>query len=58
MRNFQRDGVKRQNVPTGRVAYEPYSLAPEGPRENPDNGFVTYPTHEAVNSHRVIAVAL
>jgi hypothetical protein len=26
MRNFQRDGVKRQNVPTGRVAYEPNSL--------------------------------
>ena len=36
MRNFQRDGIKRQLVPTGRVAYEPNSLDPAGPRENPD----------------------
>jgi len=42
MHNFQRDGLKRQNVPTGRVAYEPNSLAPAGPRENPDRGFRTF----------------
>ena len=44
MRNFQRDGIKRQIVPTGRVAYEPNSLDPAGPRENPDRGFRTFAT--------------
>jgi catalase len=46
MRNFQRDGVKRQMVPMGRVAYEPNSLAPEGPREDPVRGFATYRDQE------------
>ncbi len=41
MRNFQRDGLKRQNVPTGRVAYEPNSLGAGSPRETP-NGFRTF----------------
>jgi catalase len=53
LRNFQRDGLKRQNVPTGRVAYEPNSLAPEGPRENPVTGFVTYPTQESGDKLRI-----
>ncbi len=53
MQNFQRDGVKRQNVPTGRVAYEPNSLAPEGPRENPTAGFVTYPRQESGDKVRL-----
>ncbi len=35
MRNFQRDGVRRIDVPKGQVAYEPNSLAPDGPREDP-----------------------
>ena len=42
MHNFQRDGIKRQVVPTGRVAYEPNSLDPAGPRESPDRGFSTF----------------
>ncbi len=42
MRNWQRDGVKRHEVNTGRVSYEPNSLAPEGPRETAA-GFVTHP---------------
>jgi catalase len=46
MRNFQRDGLKRQLVPTGRVAYEPNSLEPAGPRENPDLGYTTRPTQD------------
>ena len=46
MRNFQRDGVKRQNVPTGRVAYEPNSLDPAGPRESAERGFATYAEQE------------
>ena len=53
MQNFQRDGVKRQNVPTGRVAYEPNSLAPGGPREHPTAGFVTYPTQESGDKVRL-----
>ena len=53
MRNFQRDGVKRQNVPVGRVAYEPNSLASAGPRENPATGFVTYPTQESGDKLRI-----
>ena len=46
MRNFQRDGVKRQNVPTGRVAYEPNSLDPSGPREDPQRGFASFAAPE------------
>ena len=42
MHNFQRDGIQRQSVPTGRVAYEPNSLDPAGPRESPDRGFRTF----------------
>jgi catalase len=47
MRNFQRDGIKRQLVPKGRVAYEPNSLDPAGPRENPDLGYTTFPTQDS-----------
>ena len=43
MRNFQRDGYMRMAVAKGRVAYEPNSLAPGGPREDPRRGFVTHP---------------
>ena len=42
MRNFQRDGIKRQLVAKGQVAYEPNSLDPSGPREAPDRGFRTF----------------
>ncbi len=47
MRNFQRDGVRRIEVPKGQVAYEPNSLAPDGPREDPARGFTTFPSGEA-----------
>ena len=46
MRNFQRDGIHRMDVAPGRVAYEPNSLDPDGPRENPRTGFVSHPAHE------------
>jgi len=42
MRNFQRDGIQRQAVHTGRVSYEPNSLDRNGPRESPDRGFKTF----------------
>jgi catalase len=53
MRNFQRDGVKRQNVPTGRVAYEPNSLDPAGPRESAERGFATFAEHESGDKLRI-----
>ena len=43
MRNFQRDGIRRIDVPKGRVAYEPNSLDPDGPRESAA-GFASHPT--------------
>ncbi len=43
MRNFQRDGLKRHEVPRGRVSYEPNSLDPDGPRANPERDFVHLP---------------
>ncbi|MBS4044855.1 MAG: catalase [Alphaproteobacteria bacterium] len=42
MRNFQRDGLMRMDVPKGRVNYEPNSLGPDTPRETPA-GFATFP---------------
>ena len=51
MRNFQRDGIKRQHVAKGRVAYEPNSLDPTGPRENPVLGFRTFAASTSTNEH-------
>ena len=51
MRNFQRDGIKRQQVAKGRVAYEPNSLDPTGPRENPVLGFRTFAANTSTNEH-------
>jgi catalase len=44
MHNFQRDGMRRMEVNTGRVNYEPNSLGADGPRECPIRGFKTFPT--------------
>lgn len=41
--NMQRDGMHQMQVPKGRVNYEPNSLAPESPRENPTQGFISFP---------------
>lgn len=41
--NHQRDGHMRMAVPAGRVAYEPNTLAPGGPREDQRRGFESYP---------------
>ena len=41
--NNQRDGIHRQGVPTGRVAYEPNSLAGGCPFQAGAAGFVTFP---------------
>ena len=52
MRNFQRDGLRQMEVPKGRVAYEPNTLAPESPRECPMHGFRTLPEPENANKER------
>jgi catalase len=39
--NLQRDGIHQMAVPTGRVAYEPNSLASGAPRESVERGFTT-----------------
>jgi catalase len=44
--NLQRDAQMRSTPDKGRVAYEPSSLAPQGPRESPQRGFETYTGHE------------
>jgi catalase len=49
MHNFQRDGIKRQTVFKGRVAYEPNSLDPAGPRESPGHGFTTFAPQNATD---------
>jgi catalase len=41
--NLQRDGISQMQIPKGRVNYEPNSLDPSGPRENPAQGFNTFP---------------
>jgi catalase len=53
IRHFQRDGHMQTTVPKGRVAYEPNSLAPDGPRESPKHGFRTYPRPESGQAVRV-----
>lgn len=47
MRNFQRDGIMRMAAQPGRVNYEPNSLDPAGPREDPAQGFRSFPSGEA-----------
>jgi catalase len=47
MRNFQRDGHMRMNLQPGRVNFEPNSLDPSSPRENPMRGFASFPDPEA-----------
>lgn len=40
--NMQRDGHMQMQVPKGRVNYEPQSLEPQQPRENPTVGFKSF----------------
>ena len=43
MRNFQRDGHMRMTVDGGQVAYEPNSLDPNAPAQDPDRGYRHFP---------------
>ncbi|MBS0539972.1 MAG: catalase, partial [Proteobacteria bacterium] len=47
MRNFQRDGHMRMLAVPGRTNYEPNSLDPASPRENPVRGFASFPDPNA-----------
>ena len=53
MRNFQRDGHMRMLVPEGRANYEPNSLDPASPRENPVKGFASFPDPESGPKTRI-----
>lgn len=57
--NMQRDGHMQMQAPKGRANYEPNSLhlAGEigGPREDPNNGFKTYPAEEEGQKLRIRA---
>ena len=46
MRNLQRDGMRRMDAIPGRVSYEPNSLDPSGPREDPERGFRSFAPQE------------
>jgi catalase len=41
--NFQRDGQMQHRQPAGRVAYEPQSIDPQGPRASAERGFRSVP---------------
>ncbi|GLS46819.1 catalase [Methylobacterium brachythecii] len=55
--NMQRDGHMQMQLPKGRANYEPNSLhlAGEigGPREDPENGFKTFPSEEQGQKLRI-----
>ena len=57
--NNQRDGQMQMTVPKGRANYEPNSLhmagEPGGPREDPTNGFRSYPEEEGGQKLRIRA---
>ena len=53
MANLQRDGFHQLQVPKGRVAYEPQSLAATTPREDPQRGYRSFAAHENGDTLRV-----
>ena len=52
-RNYQRDGFMQMTRPTGRVAYEPNSLAGDGVREAPARGVHSAAVAEAGDKARI-----
>jgi catalase len=41
--NYSRDGLSQHQLPIGRVAYEPNSLAPDSPRATVEKGLLLHP---------------
>ena len=55
MHNFQRDGFHQMQVPKGPVNYSPNSRSPDGPRQDAQTGFKSFPSHEEGDKLRVRA---
>ncbi len=53
--NQQRDGHMQMAPQKGRVSYEPSSLAPDSPRENPRSGFRSFAAPESGDKGRIRA---
>ncbi len=53
--NYQRDGHMQMERPKGRVAYEPNTLDPDGPRESATAGFRSAVTAETGDKGRIRA---
>ncbi len=53
--NMQRDGSMQMGIPKGRVAYSPSSLEADSPRQDPKNGFTSFPAAESGDKLRVRA---
>ena len=50
--HLQQDGHMAMHNPKGRANYEPNSFG-EGPREDPEHGFTSYPAEEAGEKRRI-----
>ena len=53
--NMQRDGHMQMSHQKGRVAYSPSSLANDSPRQDPKNGFTSFPAAESGDKMRIRA---
>ena len=53
MQNFQRDGFHQMQVPKGPVNYSPNSRSPEGPRQDMQAGYKSFPAHEEGDKLRI-----
>ncbi len=51
--NMQRDGHMTMIPQKGRVSYSPSSLEPDTPRQDPKNGYRSFPAHEEGDKLRV-----
>ncbi len=51
--NMQRDGHMQMFSQKGRVSYSPSSLEDNTPRQDPHNGFTSFPAHESGDKLRV-----
>ena len=55
--NMQRDGHMQMRAQTGRVSYSPSSLEADSPRQDPHNGFHSFPAKESGDKMKVRAAS-
>ncbi len=55
--NMQRDGHMQMRAQTGRVSYSPSSLEADAPRQDPHNGFHSFPAQESGDKMKVRAAS-